>query len=212
MPMLVVSPAAVDFGPNLSVQRTYKENFTVTNTLSSPVVFSLRASAPGRLSITPVECSLEAGETIELQIKLQVPVGTTSKQPRQFRDTIFIQSTYFQQKVNVSFGISSDSFAASTPVSSTARGGNASLVTTTGSKTGKNVHTTDAQDAPGFGISGYRALLQAEFEEKSEKVLRLLEAKDETISSLEERLALSTAELETCRRESLSVKTELEAM
>jgi len=47
----------------------------------------------------------------------------------------------------------------------------------------------------GGGPVGYRALLQAEFEEKSDKVLRILTAKDEAISRLEAELAKSSQEL-----------------
>jgi hypothetical protein len=99
MPMLVVQPDKVDFGSDVVSQRVYKESITVTNTLSSPVVFSLRTSAPGRLSISPAECSLEAGETAALQLKLNVTHPLVQKAPRSYRDIVFLQSTYFQQKV-----------------------------------------------------------------------------------------------------------------
>lgn len=99
MPMLLVSPDRVDFGSDIAAERVYKETITVTNTLSSPVVFSLRTSAPGRLSVTPAECSLEAGETASLQLKLNVTHPPAQKSPRSYRDIVFLQSTYFQQKV-----------------------------------------------------------------------------------------------------------------
>ena len=110
--MLVVSPEKVDFGSYIAAQRVYKETLKVTNTLSSPVVFSLRTSAPARLSITPAECSLEAGESLDLQLKLHVTHPPAQKAPRSYRDIVFLQSTYFQQKVPVaSFGTTSDPYS-----------------------------------------------------------------------------------------------------
>jgi hypothetical protein len=100
MPLLNLSPDKIEFGTNILPNRTYQEKLTVTNTLSSPVTFGLRCSAPARLSVSPAQCTIEAGasETIYVKLNLsQVTIG--SKSPKVFRDTLFIQSTYFQQKV-----------------------------------------------------------------------------------------------------------------
>jgi len=101
MPMLAVSPEKLDLGQEVVPGKVYKDSLTITNTLSSPVVFSLRVSAPARLSVIPAECSLESGEAIEIQVKLNMPLPSGVKHPKAFRDTLFIQSTYFSQKASV---------------------------------------------------------------------------------------------------------------
>jgi len=210
--MLVVSPASVDFGPALSTHSTHQESLTVTNTLASPVVFSLRASAPARLSVVPAECSLEAGESISLQLKLRVPTTSSgaSKQPRLFRDTLFLQSTYFQQKVNVTFGISGEASPTSAPSTVLTK---SDAATPKGSrKVDRSVSWKERDDDPAFGPAGYRALLQAEFEEKSEKVLRVLESKDQAIATLEARLTETSVDLGKSREDCAAAQDELLVM
>ena len=104
MPVLTVEPSAIEFR-DVVVQRASKESVTVTNTLSSPVAVSLRTSAPGRLSVSPAEVSLEAGESTTIAVKLVVPNQQGKPRANGQRDTIFFQSTYFQQKVGSKGGI-----------------------------------------------------------------------------------------------------------
>jgi hypothetical protein len=99
MPMLAVTPERVDFGSAVLPQRAMKQTITITNTLASPVFFSVKASSPARLSVSPAECALEAGESVEVQVKLTVGQPSGQRAAKAFKDTISLQSTYFQQKV-----------------------------------------------------------------------------------------------------------------
>lgn len=96
--MLAVSPERLDFG-SVVPQRVLKQTILITNTLASPVVFSVKVSAPARLSVSPAECALEAGESVEVVVKLAVAQPSGQRAAKAFKDTISLHSTYFQQKV-----------------------------------------------------------------------------------------------------------------
>jgi hypothetical protein len=176
MPMLEVSPEKIDFGNEVIPQRVYKETITITNTLSSTVVFSLRCSAPARLSVNPTDISLEAGESASFFLRLNVPASSAQRNLRTFRDMLFLQSTYFQQKIHVNFGI-----GVSEPKLKSAQDSS----TTSSVFPAEVLHgsVSEARRSLDGGPTGYRALLEAEFEDKSEKVLRILQAKDEVIQA-----------------------------
>ena len=211
MPMLAVVPERVDFGSDVIPARAYKETVTVTNTLSSPVVFSVRVSAPARLSVVPAECSLDAGESMAIQVKLNMSIPSGLKHPKAYRDTIYIQSTYFSQKVTCIFSLAADPpprrFDHSSIDATIASGSGA------GGGGGGSSAEVSAQHRVivGGGPSAYRALLQAEFEEKSVKVLAILRAKDEANLKLEEDLKGSRGELEASRSDHAAAIAELEA-
>jgi len=163
--------------------------------------------------VSPAECSLEAGESLSLQLKLFVAPasGGAAKQPQKmFRDTLFLQSTYFQQKVNVSFGIGVESLApgreAGYPSVDPKGPGKMSP------QAGGSRRKEPLVEPVGFGPAGYRALLRAEFEEKSEKVLKVLEFKDRTIENLEARLSTAGVDLDKSREECSAAKADLEIM
>ena len=202
--MLVVSPERVDFGSDIAAQRVYKETLKVTNTLSSPVVFSLRTSAPARLSITPAECSLEAGESLDLQLKLHVTHPPSQKAPRSYRDIVFLQSTYFQQKVPAaSFGTTSDPYMIYNNQRMTNHRFFFQQVNVSFTLAESHIErrvlaspSARAEEGAGREVSGLgddtrlsvgddlRAQLDAEFDARSEKVLKILQSKDKTIEDL----------------------------
>jgi hypothetical protein len=206
MPMLRAEPERVEFQGEVLPQRTYKETIKLHNTLASPVVFSLRTSAPARLSVVPAECSLEAGESCTFHLKLhfsQPPSQLKAGMQQAFRDTLFIQSTYFQQKLPVSFTLlAPDPSGHSTPKPS--QGGATEVVETSGTSAGRE------RVVVGGGPAGYRALLTAEFEEKSEKVLAILTAKDGTIERLKGELVAVQAEVDGSRAAATQALEELE--
>jgi hypothetical protein len=212
MPMLAVSPERLDFGSGVVPQRVFKQTLTITNTLASPVVFSVKVSAPARLSVSPVECALEAGESVEVLVKLSAAQPSGQRAAKAFKDTISLQSAYFQQKVNVVFALASEGGKSrAADEGALAIGGGRDRV-------GGDLPSEDARPLSGQprivvggGPAAYRALLQAEFEEKSERVLAVLQAKDASVSKLETSLAGCRADLAASQgREALGA-AELEA-
>ena len=212
MPMLAVSPERLDFGSGVVPQRVFKQTLTITNTLASPVVFNVKVSAPARLSVSPAECALEAGESVEVLVKLSVAQPSGQRAAKAFKDTISLQSAYFQQKVNVVFALASEGGKSrAADEGALAIGGGRDRV-------GGDLPSEDARPLSGQprivvggGPAAYRALLQAEFEEKSERVLAVLQAKDASVSKLETSLAGCRADLAASQGREASGAAELEA-
>ena len=97
-----ISPEEVLF-ENVVPNKPYLQQVTVKNTLSAPVEFVLKTSNSERLNVTPKTIKLAAFETsfFDLELKLPRPFPRRQgKQPAQ-KETLFLRSDFFDQKLNV---------------------------------------------------------------------------------------------------------------
>jgi hypothetical protein len=100
--MLDVEPKALVFR-DIRLNQSYTTSLCITNTLPTSVDFSLRCSSP-RYAISPDRVHLSGGQSIVITVRLHVSsFPNYARGIKGQEDTIHIQSTFFEQKVDVTF-------------------------------------------------------------------------------------------------------------
>lgn len=224
--MLDIEPKSLVYR-DVRLNQAYTSSICITNPLTASVEFTLRPSSP-RYTITPSRINLNGGQSLVVSVRLFLShYPNYSKGVRGQDDTIHIKSSYFEQKVDVTFFLHSRDSAT---IASTSR----SLSPTMRSNRDNNLNSgiisydplselqsqlyvKDNKIKELEGIIGQleskypsmqeiiRSRLEQErsvFEEKSEKVLKILRRKDETIGLLQEELQQQTNNAELRRKES----------
>jgi hypothetical protein len=225
--MLDIEPKSLVYR-DVRLNQAYSSSICITNPLTASVEFTLRPSSP-RYTITPNRVNLNGGQSIVVSVRLFLShYPNYSKGVRGQDDTIHIKSSYFEQKVDVTFFLHSRD---SVTTASTSRSLSPNVRSSRGNKdriTGNvvydplselqsQIYIKDNKIKELEGIIGQleskypsmqeiiRSRLEQErsvFEEKSEKVLKILRRKDETIGLLQEELQQQTNNAENRRKES----------
>ena len=203
--MLDIEPKSLVFR-DVRLNQAYTTSLCIANPLPSSVEFTLRPSSP-RYTITPNRVNLSGGQSIVVSVRLflaQYP--NYNKGVKGQDDSIQIKSSYFEQKVDVSFFLHSRDAGTSRSISpstrgSTVKGTNSSYETITELQSQlriKDNKIAQMEEIIGQLESKYPSMQEIIksrvnrerdiFEEKSEKVLKILRRKDETIEQLQAQL------------------------
>lgn len=94
--MIETEPKSLAFS-NVRIKQCYSSSLCITNTLSTPVDISLRASSP-HISIQPTKVHIAPQSSIVATVKLTLTQPPTHRQSTQY---IYIKSLFFDQKVPV---------------------------------------------------------------------------------------------------------------
>jgi prefoldin subunit 5 len=231
--MMELEPNALAF-PNVMLNQPYVTTLIIANPLSTNVDLTLSSSAPARYTINPERLHLAGGQAVAVTIRLFVAnFPDYAKGVAGQEDYIRIKSTFFEQKVDVTFYLRSrDGTTASSrnrarsPQQARSGAGIGGVVGAAGAREViedlqaqlevKDAKIKELQNVLGQVQAKHpsmEALLRnkeeqmyAEFEEKSKSVLRILRRKDETIEALQHQLEETTSKLQQFRE-----RRELEA-
>lgn len=100
--MLKCEPKSLTFN-DVRLNHPHVTNVCITNTLSSPVEFTIKPSSP-RYTITPSQASLNAGQSIIVTVRLFLAhYPNFDRGLRGQEDTIQLKSSFFEQKINTIF-------------------------------------------------------------------------------------------------------------
>ena len=100
--MLEISPESLVFH-DVRINNAYLNSLCITNPLQASVEFTLRPSSP-RYTLTPNRINLSAGQSIVVTVRLFLSHYPNSfKGTRGQEDCIIIKSSYFEQKVSLTF-------------------------------------------------------------------------------------------------------------
>jgi hypothetical protein len=204
--MLDIEPKSLVFR-DVRLNQAYTTSLCIANPLPSSVEFTLRPSSP-RYTITPNRVNLSGGQSIVVSVRLFLAhYPNYGKGVKGQDDSIQIKSSYFEQKVDVSFFLHSRDTGTARSLSPSARGStnvkgtNNSYETITELQSQlrmKDNKISQMEEIIGQLESKYPSMQEIIksrinrerdiFEEKSEKVLKILRRKDETIEQLQAQL------------------------
>lgn len=198
-----VEPKEIVFR-DVRLSQAYTNSLCITNPLQAPVEFRLNASNP-RISLSPNKVTLSPGQSTVVTVRLFIAsYPNYAKGVKGQDDVIFIKSSYFNQNVPVKFYLHSRDL--STRTRSPARSRTSSQGDTIAEyedqlrKRDEKIslleqqvelleqNYPDVREIVKINVEKERLV----FEEKSEKVLKILRRKDELISMLQEQLQSSS--------------------
>ena len=106
---------------DIRLNESYTSNLVLSNSLSTHVSVTLRPSAPGRYIVAPNQVTIQPGQSVVVTVRLHINnFPAYEKGVRGQEDHIQVSSSFFEQKINVTFFLQKRSFSVSTGPSGSA--------------------------------------------------------------------------------------------
>lgn len=177
--MLDISPESLVYR-DVRLNNAYLNSICITNPLPATVEFTLRPSSQ-RYTLTPNRVTLQAGQSIVVTVKLFLAhYPNFLKGSRGQDDHIQIKSSYFEQKVPLTFFLHSrDTPTSSGRARSLSPMPRESLAST-------NTHDSQLDTSPVLRRSRYDIMPSKEGQELIETLNMIIKGKDEKIKQMNE--------------------------